>query len=67
MLETVGLAMQSAIEHLQAGEEGTRGAARRHERVDAHAVRLADRLPSRLAGAGRVGRAGVRAPALTLR
>jgi uncharacterized protein (TIGR02246 family) len=27
VLETVGLAMQSAIEHLQAGEEGTRGAA----------------------------------------
>jgi len=27
MIETVGLAMQSAIEHLQAGEEGTRGAA----------------------------------------
>ena len=27
LLETVGLAMQSAIEHLHAGEEGARGAA----------------------------------------
>ena len=27
MIETVGLAMQSAVEHLRAGEEGARGAA----------------------------------------
>jgi ketosteroid isomerase-like protein len=27
LLETVGLAMQSAIEHLQAGDDGARGAA----------------------------------------
>ena len=50
VLETVGLAMQSAIEHVVLG--GRHGARRGggHQRLHAHAVGMADGLPSRVAG-----------------
>ena len=58
-IETVGLAMQSAVENIHAGDASDsmyviiagrlRTSERaRHERVHAHAVRVADGVPSRL-------------------
>ena len=55
MIETVGLAMQSAVEHVTLGSDGS--AARRgdlHQRLPAHAVGLAHGDASRVARA-RVG------------
>ena len=53
VLETVGLAMQTAIEHVTFGDDGN--AARRgdrHQRLHAHAVGMAHGVPSRVACAG---------------
>ena len=44
MIETVGLAMQSAIEHIHAGDGQRAGGRARHERLHAHAVGMADRV-----------------------
>ena len=53
VIETVGLAMQSAIEHVTLGDDGSpRGAAIAHQRLPAHAVGLADGDASRVARAG---------------
>ena len=67
MIETVGLAMQSALENIHAGEAQRAGERARHEHLHAHAVGLAARLSSRLRraaddGDGKEGAAALATP-----
>ena len=64
-IETVGLAMQSAIEHVTAGRDGNEQRRRAlHQRLPAHAVRLADGRAPRVGGAAAARFRGHRRAAL---